>query len=271
MLGGDAGHEQKIRGKQDNSADVCRDVSAIIHHPLVERILRANKSIINIVERKVNVKDGDGCLLFTYDKKSKKISNLSKTTLKEHNIFERKDLEKWIEDSPLILNEELLILSTEYDQFDKTNERLDLLAMDKVGNLVIVELKRDDSGRNVELQAIKYAAYCSTLTFEQVTGLYQQYHSRKGKTLDKEKAKQEIFDFVEDSDFKEINEKPRIILVSKEYRPEVTASVLWLRKFGIDISCVKLTPYDSMIRRLVLNQLSLYLYPKRRISSSSRR
>lgn len=189
-------------------------------------------------------------MLFTYDKKSKKISHLPKTTLKEHNIFERKDLEKWIEDTPFILNEELLILSTEYDQFDKTNERLDLLAMDKEGNLVIVELKRDDSGKNVELQAIKYAAYCSTLTFDQVIDLYQQYHAKKGKTIDHEKAQQEIIDFVEIDEFKQINEKPRIILVSKEYRSEVTASVLWLRKFGIDISCVKLTPYvlnDSML------------------------
>lgn len=189
-------------------------------------------------------------MLFTYDKKSKKISHLPKTTLKEHDIFERKDLEKWIEDTPFILNEELLILSTEYDQFDKTNERVDLLAMDKEGNLVIVELKRDDSGKNVDLQAIKYAAYCSTLTFDQVIDLYQQYHSKKGKTIDHEKARQEIIEFVEIEELKQINEKPRIILVSKEFRSEVTASVLWLRKFEIDISCVKLTPYvlnDSML------------------------
>lgn len=189
-------------------------------------------------------------MLFTYDKKSKKISHLPKTTLKEHDIFERKDLEKWIEDTPFILNEELLILSIEYDQFDKTNERLDILAMDKEGNLVVVESKRDDSGKNVDLQAIKYAAYCSTLTFNQIIDLYQKYHSKKGKTIDKENAEQEITDFIVNEDFEEINEKPRIILVSKEFRSEVTSSVLWLRKFGIDISCVKLTPYvlnDSML------------------------
>ena len=64
---------------------------------------------------------------------------------------------------PAILGEELLIITSEYDRFDKTNERLDLLALDKDGNLVVIELKRDDSGKNVDLQAIKYAAYCSTL------------------------------------------------------------------------------------------------------------
>lgn len=41
-----------------------------------------------------------------------------------------------------------------------------------------------------------------------------------------------------------MSDRPRIILVSKEYRPEVTATVLWLRNFGVDITCVKITPYQ---------------------------
>jgi hypothetical protein len=54
----------------------------------------------------------------------------------------------------------------------------------------------------------------------------------------------EILDFIKNDDFEELYDKPRIIIVSKEYRAEVTASVLWLRKFGIDITCIKLTPYE---------------------------
>jgi hypothetical protein len=33
------------------------------------------------------------------------------------------------------------------------------------------------------------------------------------------------------------------MLVEKEFRPEVTTTMLWLRKFGVDISCIKLMPY----------------------------
>lgn len=182
-------------------------------------------------------------MLFTYDKTSKKITIYEETDMKSHNILERQDIEKWVEDNPEILGEELLILTTEYDKFDKTDERLDLLAIDKEGNLVIVELKRDDSGKDVDLQAIKYAAYCSTLTFTEIVGLYQQYVSKKGEIIDQEASTTRIRNFITD-EFEELNDKPRIVLVSKEYRPEVTASVLWLRKFGIDIRCVKLTPYQ---------------------------
>jgi hypothetical protein len=118
-----------------------------------------------------------------------------------------------------------------------------LLALDKDGTLVVVELKRDDSGKNVELQAIKYAAYCSTFTLNDVVTEYQEYRSKKGEKIDEEKARKIITDFIAKDDFEAISDRPRIILVSKEFRLKVTASVFWLRKFGLNIRCVKLTPY----------------------------
>ncbi len=194
-------------------------------------------------------------MLFTYDKQKNKVVSYKKTTLKDHAILERNDLEKWIEENSGILGEDLLVITTEYDKFDKTKERLDLLAIDKEGNLVVIELKRDDSGKKADLQAIKYAAYCSTLTLDNIVDLYQIYCQKRGikigaAVIDKNEAQKEILAFVEDENFSQLNDKPRIILVSKEFRPEVTASVLWLRKFGLDITCVKITPYilnDSTI------------------------
>ena len=135
------------------------------------------------------------------------------------------------------------MITTEYDRFDKTAQRVDLLALDKEGNLVVVELKRDDSGKNVDLQAIKYAAYCSTLSLQDVVEIYQEAQERKGRKLSPEEARDSIVQFVESDDFEKLNDKPRIILVAREFRPEVTASVLWLNKCGLDITCVKLSPY----------------------------
>jgi RecB family endonuclease NucS len=42
--------------------------------------------------------------------------------------------------SPQILEEDLLIVTNEYNKFDKTRERLDLLALNRDGKLVIIEL-----------------------------------------------------------------------------------------------------------------------------------
>ena len=62
---------------------------------------------------------------------------------------------------PDALGEELLIIQKEFDGFElffsalnAGRERLDLLALDKAGNLVIIENKLDDSGRDVVWQAM---------------------------------------------------------------------------------------------------------------------
>jgi len=201
-------------------------------------------------------------MLVIYDKNSKKIIPLSETNFSAHNILERRDIEKWIENCPDILGEELLIISTEYDRFDKTNERLDLLAIDKDGNLVVIELKRDDTGKYVDLQAIKYAAYCSNMTFSEVVKLYCNYLHKKGRSITEEKAKNEILEFIDNEDFEELSDKPRIIIASKEFRPEVTATVLWLRKFGVDIKCVKLTPYELDDKTVAIESTVLIPLPE---------
>src|SRR5690606_27951557 len=127
---------------------------------------------------------------------------------KRHVILERQHLEKWIEKNPELLREELLIITNEYDKFDKTKERLELLALDREGNVVVIELKRDDSGKNVDLQALKYAAYCSTLTLDGLTSIYKDYCDRNHHLVSKEDAKKRILEFITDIDFEEINDSP---------------------------------------------------------------
>jgi len=118
------------------------------------------------------------------------------------------------------------------------------LAIDKEGTLTVIELKRDISGKNVELQALKYAAYCSTLTFEDLIKINQDYLHQKGIKKTCEDVKKSILSFIINDEFEEFSDKPRIILVAKDFSPEVTASVLWLRKFMINISCVKFRPFE---------------------------
>ncbi len=201
-------------------------------------------------------------MIFTYDKKTKNIESFKETDFKTHNLLERQDIEKWVESSPEILGEDLLIISTEYDKFDKTNERLDLLAIDKSGILTIIELKRDTSGKNVDLQAVKYAAYCSTLTFDDVTRIYKDYLKSKNEIINEEEATKRILEFIENEDFEEFSDRPRIILVARNFQIEVTSSVLWLRKFELDISCIKLRPYEFEPNKLILESSILIPLPE---------
>ena len=74
-------------------------------------------------------------------------------------------LQEWLANTPSALGEEF----TDYSKrvllgFDGTRDRLDLLALDKEGALVVIENKLDDSGSDVVGQVLKYVAYCSSLT-----------------------------------------------------------------------------------------------------------
>ena len=173
-----------------------------------------------------------------------KATKISATSFVELNIWERTHIEEWIRTNPEILGEDLLVVSIEFDRFTKSSDRLDLLAVDRQGNLVVVELKRDSAAGYADLQAIRYAAMVSSMTIDKLVPYYVAYKKRyDNEALSDLEAKEQIIEFVESDSFTELSTKPRIILCSEGFSQEVTATVLWLRDSQIDISCVSITPY----------------------------
>ena len=182
--------------------------------------------------------------MYILDSQSKRLIKAEKCTFKSLNLKERQDLQEWIVKEPSSLGEDLLIIQKEYNGFADTNERLDLLALDKEGNLVVIENKLDDSGKDVTWQAIKYASYCSTLSKKQVIEIYQEYLDKIGCETPANEALLEFFN-KKDLDDVKINtgSNQRIILVAANFQKEVTSAVLWLQNFALMIKCVKVTPY----------------------------
>ena len=182
--------------------------------------------------------------MFLVNQNNKTTKEIKDISFKEIGLKERSDLQEWIVNNPFMLGEELLIIQKEFDGFNETNERLDLLALDKLGNLVVIENKLDDSGKNVVWQSLKYASYCSSLKKDDIKVIYQQYLNKIGS---KENAEELITDFLNKADFNEIQLNQdltqRIILVAREFRKEVTNTVIWARKYGMKIQCIKVIPY----------------------------
>ena len=183
-------------------------------------------------------------MIFSISQSLDKASKVSASTFIGLSIWERRHIEEWVRSNPEILGEDLLVVSIEFDRFNKSSDRLDLLAVDRQGNLVVVELKRDSAAGYADLQAIRYAAMVSSMTIDKLVPYYIGYK----KTYDDEaltdlEAREQIIEFVESDSFAELSTKPRIILCSEGFSQEVTATVLWLRDSGIDISCVSITPY----------------------------
>ena len=84
--------------------------------------------------------------MFRVNRGENTIRRLEERRFSDLGIREREHLQEWLAGMPEALGEELLIIQKEFDQFDETRERLDLLALDKAGNLVVIENKLDDSG-----------------------------------------------------------------------------------------------------------------------------
>ena len=183
--------------------------------------------------------------MYKVDIENKKLIEIPVTSFSEMNLKERFDIQEWIDDKPEILGESLLIIGKELTL--PSRKRLDLLAVDKQGALVVIELKRDDSGTDVEWQAIKYASYCSSFTQNEI---YEHFTKILGTDDDDAQVKIEEFINCEPED---LNQRQRIILVSKEFHSEVISAVLWLRESEIDIECIRLTPHRDQTGNLFIN------------------
>ncbi len=183
--------------------------------------------------------------MYKVDTENKSLIKLSKATFSDLNLRERFDIQEWIAKTPNILGEELLIIAKEYVL--PSGVRLDLLAIDKAANLVVIELKRDHSGSDVDWQAIKYVSYCSNFTQEEIHEIYADYLGS-----DEDEAKLNIEEFIED-EMEKVNDSQRIFLAAKEFHSDVVSAVLWLRDFGIDIQCIKLEPFLDDESQLFIN------------------
>jgi hypothetical protein len=167
--------------------------------------------------------------MYIIDKENNSLVKVEECSFSDLGMSERYNLQEWIAKEPSSLGEELLIIQKEFDGFADTRERLDLLALDKLGNLVIIENKLDDSGRDVTWQAIKYASYCSSLTKQDIIEIYKRY---LGASANAEEMLSDFFDGKDLSDVEiNVGNSQRIFLVAANFRKEVTSSVMWLLNF----------------------------------------
>lgn len=184
--------------------------------------------------------------MFRIDNTANRITKLKEVRFSDLGFSERGHLQEWLANQPDALGEDLLIIQKEFARFDDTKERLDLLAIDKTGSLVIIENKLDDSGRDVVWQCLKYASYCSTLSKTNITRIFQEYLDQQRSEVS---AQQRICEFLGQEDIGEVNlnagNGQRLIMVAAQFRKEVTSTVLWLLKYGERIQCFKATPFQD--------------------------
>lgn len=136
-----------------------------------------------------------------------------------------------------------LIIAEEFSRWTESSRRIDLLGIDRDANLVVIELKRTSDGGQRELQALRYAAMISTLTFDEAVETFEKYLIQYGR---EEVARQVLLDHLgwDTSEDPSFSQRVRIVLASMDFDKEITSTVLWLNGvYDLDIRCIRIKPY----------------------------
>jgi hypothetical protein len=163
-------------------------------------------------------------------------------------MYERADLQRLLRSDVKVIDPNLLVIAEEFGNWEDAKRRIDLLAIDHDARLVVIELKRTESGGHMELQAIRYAAMVSTMAFEDVLAALEAHRAKlpgSDPDVEPEEELRAWIDATDPDEAPEIASDVGIVLVSADFGREITTAVIWLNKFeGMDIRCVRLQPYE---------------------------
>jgi hypothetical protein len=162
--------------------------------------------------------------------------NLTEIRVAKLNREER--IETWIRRDISILDARLLVIGqqveTAFGQF------IDLLCIDSSGGVVVVELKRDKTPREVTAQALDYASWIKSLNADQIEKLADDHLKDIEETL--ESAFRKKFD----SELPDVlNEHHSLVIVASEIDDSTERIIRYLSEEGIAINAARFGFYQT--------------------------
>jgi alkylated DNA nucleotide flippase Atl1 len=165
-------------------------------------------------------------------------------TLTSAGLLERHHLQEWVLEHPEILGEDVLVITFEFDRWmtaggTPTWERLDVLALDRTGRLVIAELKRDRAPDAVIVQALNYAAMASRFNLDL---LAEAYGARRKAEMTAAELLDELREWAPALSDESLS-PPRIVLVAEDFGPVMTNTSMFLIEQSVDLRLIRVQLY----------------------------
>ena len=200
-------------------------------------------------------------LIFTvHDATAKAARRVSLTSV---GLYERQHLQEWVLAHPEILGADAKIVTFEFDRWisggaQAAADRLDVLAVDRTGRLIVGELKRDKAPGTVTMQAINYAAMVSRFSLDILSEAHAAY---LGGDVTPSQARDQLQEWAGDiSD--ETLAPPQIVLLASEFGRSTTNTALFLFEAGIDIRLRRYQLYETQSGERVLTVSQLLPVPE---------
>jgi len=153
-----------------------------------------------------------------------------KSSMIEEKRKEKEDLEQWLKTNSEILGKDIVIIG---EQVNTRSGPIDFLGIDKNGNPVVIELKRDKLPRETLAQAIDYASDISTWDIEKYSEICSKFTSKTLEDYLSEKiGGKEIEELV-------ISQSIRILLVGFSIEESLSRMIEWLSNtYNISINAI---------------------------------
>ncbi len=148
--------------------------------------------------------------------------------LSESSLVTEQLLEEMIIAEPRILSDEWMLIGRQEDT--AFGGRIDLLAIAPDGTLILVELKRNRTPRDVVAQAVDYASWVEMLQAEDIAAIYGRFAA--GRSLSKDFRER----FGQDLDEDSLNQNHQIVIVAASLDDSTERIVAYLNERSIPIN-----------------------------------
>ena len=168
---------------------------------------------------------------------NKKLKEISRSKL---DLEER--LENWIENDVSIIADDLLIIGRQIET--DFSGVIDLLCLDFNGDVVVIELKRDKTPREITAQLLDYASWVKDLSNEKISDIANNYLKNNG--LDNGPI-EKVFKDKFGNDIPEIlNENHKMLVVASEIDSGSERIIEYLSdSYGVGINAVTFQHYED--------------------------
>jgi len=200
-----------------------------------------------------------------------KIENSSLSSYREEDFKSdnvEKILEDWIENSPCAIfeDEEVLIIGRQVTT--NLGKAIDLLGLDKKGNTVVIELKREKTPRETVAQILEYASYVEDLTYEQLEEIAGNYTGDEGLNLAENHRTKFRLSVEEAVAF---NKEQRLVIVGQDISKEIENTSVFLNKKGLEIYCIAFKYFkDNAGERIVTSDFVVKKDKNQEVSTESK-
>lgn len=151
-------------------------------------------------------------------------------------------LEDWLESNPDGIVEDGRILIIGRQVVTNFGGFIDLLGLDREGDVVVVELKRARTPRDTIAQSLEYASFAERLDTTQLEGILRSYLNDDSLSL--AEHHREYFELGSDEAVA-FNKDQRIVIVGQRVTPEIRQTATFLRSKGLRVTCVEFTFFQA--------------------------